>query len=449
MGKDKIRLAFSGGGFRATFYSLGAFRRLVELGLWDKVCRIDSVSGGSIAAGQIMTALAGGRFKNVADFDARVSLPLRALGQSRFRERITFPVFGFIGLVTFGYLGIVSYFKVPLLISLIAYILLLFYIRPAKLFSIIYLQLLSSFFKNKTMRFLPDSPEWCVNATCLNTGKRFRFKREDFGGDKIGLTQENDIKVAFAVACSAAPPPVFIPFRLALGNKKFFNWNGKEKVLNPHPPAQVFLCDGGIYDNLGSENILQDHQDGSCFIIVDAGQYIPQWFPNLNPNSLENTSRVIETAVDQIILLRRRMLYGAGKDPDVREAAGTILILEEPVQGYLEGRGCAEIGKPEEKIGEKISGYNLFPEEIDKMIAGLRTDLDSFHDIEIDLLIWAGSVRMDIALKRYFKQYLHNDQLGDFPPKPAYDPAQIKEILTRGRKFSVPLGFLHKKVKAE
>ena len=49
-----IRLSFSGGGFRATFYCLGAYRRLVELGLANIVTHINSVSGGSIVAGQIM-----------------------------------------------------------------------------------------------------------------------------------------------------------------------------------------------------------------------------------------------------------------------------------------------------------------------------------------------------------------------------------------------------------
>ena len=35
---NKINLGFSGGGFRATFYCLGAYRRLVELGL-EKTCQ--------------------------------------------------------------------------------------------------------------------------------------------------------------------------------------------------------------------------------------------------------------------------------------------------------------------------------------------------------------------------------------------------------------------------
>ena len=47
---NKINLGFSGGGFRATFYCLGAYRRLVELGLEKHVNEITSVSGGSITA---------------------------------------------------------------------------------------------------------------------------------------------------------------------------------------------------------------------------------------------------------------------------------------------------------------------------------------------------------------------------------------------------------------
>lgn len=54
---NKINLGFSGGGFRATFYCLGAYRRLVELGLEKHVNEITSVSGGSIAAGAVISAL--------------------------------------------------------------------------------------------------------------------------------------------------------------------------------------------------------------------------------------------------------------------------------------------------------------------------------------------------------------------------------------------------------
>ena len=449
MNEDKIRVAFSGGGFRATFYSLGAFRRLVELGLWEKVCRIDSVSGGSIVAGAIMAALTDSRFKDIEDFDERVTKPLKKLGQSRFREKVVLSVFVFIGVISICYLILATYFNTPLIIALVAYFFLLFYIRPTKLFSANYLFLLNSFFKNKMMKALSSRPEWCANATCLNTGKRFRFKQTDFGGNKIGVTENNDIKIAFAVACSAAFPPVFAPYRLSLANRKFyFDWWKKEKVLNQDPPAQVFLSDGGVYDNLGSENILQEKNERNPFIIIDAGQYMPQWFPNLNPNFMENTSRIIETALDQIIALRRRILYNATKKPGDEKTPGTILILGEPVKSHLEGKKYEDFGKLSEDVSDKMPVYDIFPDEIDKMIADLRTDLDSFHDIEIDMLMWAGAVRMDIAVKRYLKKFLNNEKCNDVPRKPVYEMEKIKEILTKGRKLSAVFGFLHKNVKA-
>lgn len=443
--KLNIRIAFSGGGFRATFYSLGAFRRLVELGLWENVSRIDSVSGGSVTAGAIMLALSKEKFKDIEDFDERVTKSVKKLGQSRFREAVTIPVFIFIGVVSAFYFMIVSYFRIPLVILLIVYPILLFYIRPTKLFSINFQALLNLFlFKNKLMQELPLYPKWCANATCLNSGKRFRFSQKDFGGNKIGVTDDNDVKVSFAVACSAAFPPVFTPFKLNVGNRRFFfDWWKKEKVFNPNPPAQLFLSDGGVYDNLGSENILQEKDARNPFIILDAGQYMSEWSPNLNSNWFENNMRIITTSLDQIIALRRRILYAVTKKQGDERALGTMLILGEPIKSYLDDKKCEDFGKLSNDIADKMPVYDVFFDEIDQMIADLRTDLDSFHDIEIDMLMWAGAIRMDATIKRYLKKFLTEDQYKNVPQRPIYDLDRIKLILTKGRRLSAPFGFLH------
>ena len=46
-----LGLALSGGGYRASLFSLGSLWRLNEAGLLPKIDRITSVSGGSILAG--------------------------------------------------------------------------------------------------------------------------------------------------------------------------------------------------------------------------------------------------------------------------------------------------------------------------------------------------------------------------------------------------------------
>ena len=83
---NKINLGFSGGGFRATFYCLGAYRRLVELGLEKHVNEITSVSGGSITAGAVISALAEGDFSSLLDFDRRVTTKLIKSGAVQFPQ---------------------------------------------------------------------------------------------------------------------------------------------------------------------------------------------------------------------------------------------------------------------------------------------------------------------------------------------------------------------------
>ncbi|WP_255451039.1 MULTISPECIES: patatin-like phospholipase family protein [Bacillus cereus group] len=87
--KKELKLALSGGGFRATFYALGGYKRLVECKLDHCVNSISSVSGGSITAAAIMLALhKGGSFRNVNDFEERVVNPLVKLGQIDLRTKL-------------------------------------------------------------------------------------------------------------------------------------------------------------------------------------------------------------------------------------------------------------------------------------------------------------------------------------------------------------------------
>src|SRR4029453_8253700 len=72
-----IGLAISGGGYRAMLFHLGAFLRLYELGLLQRIERISSVSGGSITAAKI--ALEWPRLNSRNDFVEHVVTPIRSL----------------------------------------------------------------------------------------------------------------------------------------------------------------------------------------------------------------------------------------------------------------------------------------------------------------------------------------------------------------------------------
>ncbi len=64
-----IGLSFSGGGFRATAFSLGTLTLLQDLGLLAQVKVMSSVSGGSLALGAYLCAKAGSGAQTESDFD--------------------------------------------------------------------------------------------------------------------------------------------------------------------------------------------------------------------------------------------------------------------------------------------------------------------------------------------------------------------------------------------
>jgi predicted acylesterase/phospholipase RssA len=403
----KFRIAFSGGGFRATFFSIGVYRRLVELNLHNNVTHIDSVSGGSFAAAQIMCALSDSNFKSVQDFDERVTKPLIKLGQCQLRRKILRKVF------------------YPSL--------------PRNRFSTLFPLFLDELiFKDKKLTELPSSPQWSCHSTCLNTGKRFRFKQNELGGNSIGVTKDiHDIKVSFAVACSAAFPMMFAPIKLQTGKKQFYKkWWSDNPVLNTENlPKNLFLSDGGVYDNLGSESIIKYK---GPFIICDASAFLENWDNAKKPNWFSLTNRPLDTGLEQVVLLRRRLLYHESKG-----SYGIQLLLRDPVQTFIDDP--ERFGKLSDQQFN-LPNYKTISLENQHLLSRLRTDLDGFHVIEIESLMWSGATKIDVVIKKYLQNLISLELVEDVPRIPNYPDDHISEILKLGSKINF-FSNLHKKLK--
>lgn len=76
-----------------------------------------------------------------------------------------------------------------------------------------------------TLAQLPAEPEWSINGTTAENGKRFRFKRSELGDYELGYAGAHDFPLATALAVSAAFPGGFGPLRL--GTKGFI-WRRRE-----------------------------------------------------------------------------------------------------------------------------------------------------------------------------------------------------------------------------
>src|SRR5262249_10932751 len=135
---------------------------------------------------------------------------------------------------------------------------------------------------------IPVDPEWSMNGTTAETGKRFRFKRDSMGDYTLGYAAPGDFPLAGALAMSAAFPGGVGPLTL---NAHQFEW--RERRLwddqtdsdAPMPPIhrQIRLYDGGVYDNLGLEPVFDSGRgrpkhDDDIIVASDAGAPLARGF---------------------------------------------------------------------------------------------------------------------------------------------------------------------------
>lgn len=289
-----LGLALSGGGFRATLFSLGSLWRLNDSGLLGRLDRITSVSGGSILAGVLAH-----RWAELDFVDGRAR---------RFAELIDAPVRAFCGGtidVAAGLKGLFDPFH-----------------SKADYLAGTYRDAL---FGDRTMKQLPDAsqpgnPKFIFYATNLQTGRSFRFRQDMLVDWQLGTNRAIDVELAFAVAASSAFPPVFSPIVL---KTQPTDWEDGGHLPNLEVlRRRIELSDGGIYDNMGLESLV-DNVDIS--LVSDAGAPF-EIDENPGDNPVQQLARVRDILIDQTRALRKRWLveeYIAGRKRGAYWGVGT------------------------------------------------------------------------------------------------------------------------------
>jgi NTE family protein len=224
-GKDyRIGLALSGGGFRATAFHLGVFRKLKDMGILWKLDLLTCVSGGSIAGAYLAA-----NWGDDAALD-RLDQYLRSTSIA--------------------------------VASVVAGVLNPFESRLDKLAETYDRDL----FKKKTLDQLDNGPRLYLNATNLATGNMFFFvtgekKGAEMGEHQLGMRSAASFRLSRAVAASSAFPPVFPPLKLT------------KKEYNVPDVDYVTLTDGGVYDNLGANPLFREKRNALDYALIsDAGK---------------------------------------------------------------------------------------------------------------------------------------------------------------------------------
>ena len=300
--RRRIGLSLSGGGIRAAVFHLGVLLRLASDRRLEDVAVLSTVSGGSLVTAAIFTH-SGMRWPESDEFRSSVYPALRRLVT-------TTALFSF-GAV--GWAGVLRHNR--RLLNDRAGLLALF--------------LKERWNVRGSLAELPDTPTWYVNATCIETGKNWRFSKREMGDWTFGRHYTPPFAIAEAAAASAAVPYGIGALRLNLPAEGWYRTDpATRQALEPRTPpmTMVHLWDGGAYENLGLEALYKPGEPlRGCDFLICSDASGPLKPPGPGPlASLSRgqlwSPRLFDVASDQIRSLRSRMVIGDFERGSVRGA---------------------------------------------------------------------------------------------------------------------------------
>jgi len=344
-----IGLALSGGGFRATLFHCGVFWRLNEVGYLQRLTRVSSVSGGSIAAGVL-------------------GLKWGKLGQSHWSKQ-----------------SLIDEVITPLRKfceqSIDAPSILEGVLLPGKTVS----DVLSNAYQEHlygraTLQDLPDDPpRFIFNSTNLATGVDFRFSKPYCGDYRIGLIRPGRFELAVAIAASSAFPPFLSPVALSVNPAAFEKTPGADLYDQRDYRERLLLTDGGAYDNLGLETVWRRL---TAVLVSDAGAPFHyeaaqgrDWF--------RQSLRALDIATNQSRGMRKRVLVDLYKS---KQRTGAYWGIMTPIERYSAAKML------------------VVPTQRTEELARIRTRLNPFTQSEQESLINWGYAVCDAAVRTYFDQ---------------------------------------------
>lgn len=399
----KVGLALSGGGFRASLFHIGVLARLAELDALRHIEVISCVSGGSIVGAQYY-------------------LELQHLLQTKIDAEITRADYlDLVQRLARVFLkGVQTNIRTRVVSSFWANLQMVFrwrgYSRTDRVAQLCDDKLLSHAGDGKPNRvmsdlmvrpadgpkdFSPSTHNWTrsakvpiivFNATTLNTGHNWQFTATYMGEPPTSIDSEIDgnyrlrrmyyheaplgyrkFPLARAVASSACVPGLFEPVPLV----GLYEHQGHQKNID------VQLVDGGVQDNQGIGALLDE--GCSVLLVSDAsGQMASDDEPGndvlsalVRSGSIAG-SRVREAEYRDVAARRRSSLLRGLMFIHLKKGLETLPIdwigCEDPVAA---------------SASATLTPYGI-RRDVQELLAGVRTDLDSFHDVEAYALMTSG-----------------------------------------------------------
>jgi len=358
-------LALSGGGVRAVCFHAGVLKWLAERGELERVNYVSSVSGGSLFvglvfhAGQLRWPSSREYLDSVFPF-VRATLTESSLQSSALRRLLLVPLnWRFV----FARANVVAR-------------------TIEKLWGV-----------TERLRDLPAGPVWAINGTTGETGVRFRIKGTKLGDYETGYASVPDMKIAVAMAISAAFPVGIGPLSL---KARGLDWEKREKwdsdeVKKYKPSVRVLhLYDGGLYDNLGLEALFD--VGNQVFRVTEGVEYDKIAVSDASPPLLRGripfvlsplrAKRLIDITLAQIRRLRVRSFVSF-----IRKNPGRGVYIQ---MGQEATSAIKRLGGSESAAGARLSQMEWLSASEVERAASYKTTLRRVAARDFDLLARHG-----------------------------------------------------------
>ena len=353
LNKPTIGLALSGGGYRATLFSVGTLWRLNELGLLSKIKTMTSVSGGSITAGYLACNW------DALDFNKKTGI------SAKFSEVIAAPLIQFcsenldVGSVLSGLIS----FKDTI------------GDKVAKKYD-------KKLFDGRLLNSISvNAPQFIFYGTNFQTGSSIRFSQKYISDWRLGINRNTAIPMSKVVGISSAFPPVLSPVTLKVNPNDWEETNISSSHDIDKLKTKLLLTDGGLYDNLGLEALTKGDKEYSHVICCDAGAPF-EVKSNIATNWAGQFVRMTDIMINQQRALRKRKLISDYID-ESNFFGGTYLGIGTAINDY--------------KYPDSMTKDN----EITASLSKISTRLKAFSKSDTCRLINWGYAISDTAVNRW------------------------------------------------
>ena len=244
-------------------------------------------------------------------------------------------------------------------------------------------------------------PQLVLNATSVNTGHNWQFTASWMGEPPGNILSDIDVKprlrrmyypeapdrykkfrLGYAVGASSCVPVMFYPMPLP----------------DLYPGIDLQLIDGGLHDNQGIAALIE--QECKNMIISDASGQMP------TSTSVTTNSAAIFYRADTILQERLRELQFM----DIKERSYTtqintlvaVHLKNDLQQNPVSWKFCTD--PPRTILYANVAGTNSdltkygVLRNVQSMLSEIRTDLDSFHEIEAYGLMYTGYLQVNYEM---------------------------------------------------